>query len=71
MAEANFMKRKQRPPRGMSFDYRDVEVLQSFLSPGGQIIAARVSRLNSKQQRQLARAVKRARNVALLPNGFY
>lgn len=71
MAEPSFMKRRQRPPRGMTFDYRDVETLQNFLSPGGRIVAARVSRLNAKQQRQLARAVKRARNIALLPNGFY
>ena len=60
-------KRKPRPPRDLTFDHKDVETLQQFISPGGKIIAARVSRLNAKQQRSLARAVKRARHLALLP----
>lgn len=55
----------------MKFDYKDVETLQGFLTPGGRIVAARVSRLNAKQQRQLAREVKRARQLALLPNGSF
>ena len=71
MAEPSFMKRRQRPPRDMVFDYKDVETLQNFLTPGGRIVAARVSRLNAKQQRQLATEVKRARQLALLPNGSF
>jgi small subunit ribosomal protein S18 len=55
----------------MIFDYKDVEMLAQFTTPGGKIVAARVSRLNAKQQRQLARAVKRARQLALLPNGAF
>ncbi len=71
MAEQGFFKRRPRPSRDMIFDYKDVEMLSQFVSPGGKIVAARVSRLNAKQQRQLARAVKRARQLALLPNGAY
>lgn len=71
MAEQGFFKRRPRPGKDMNFDYKDVELLQQFISPGGKIVAARVSRLNAKQQRQLSRAVKRARQLALLPNGSY
>lgn len=55
----------------MVFDYKDVELLSQFTTPGGKIVASRVSRLNAKQQRSLARAVKRARQLALLPNGAF
>ncbi|MGZ3655697.1 MAG: 30S ribosomal protein S18 [Bdellovibrionota bacterium] len=55
----------------MVFDYKDVEMLSQFTSPGGKIVAARVSRLNAKQQRALATAVKRSRQLALLPNGAF
>ena len=71
MAEQGFFKRRPRPAKNMHFDYRDVEQLSAFTSPGGKIVAARVSRLNAKQQRSLNRAVKRARQLALLPNGGY
>lgn len=71
MGEPSFMKRRQRPPKEMKFDYKDIDALQNFLTPGGRIVAARVSRLNAKQQRQLAREVRRARQLALLPNGSF
>jgi small subunit ribosomal protein S18 len=71
VAEQGFFKRRPRPAKDMVFDYKDVELLSQFTTPGGKIVAARVSRLNAKQQRQLARAVKRARQIALLPNGAF
>jgi small subunit ribosomal protein S18 len=71
VAEAGFFKRRPRPAKNMNFDYKDVELLSQFTSPGGKIVAARVSRLNAKQQRSLATAVKRARQLALLPNGGF
>ena len=71
MAEASFGKRRSRPPKEINFDYKDVELLQNFVSQGGRIIAARVSRLSSKQQRALKRAVKRARSISLLPYGSF
>ncbi len=55
----------------MVFDYKDVEMLSQFTTPGGKIVAERVSRLNAKQQRACARAVKQARQLALLPNGAF
>ena len=70
-AEQGFFKRRPRPGKDIEFDYKDVELLSQFTSPGGKIVAARVSRLNAKQQRLLARAVKRARQLALIANGSY
>ncbi len=69
--EQGFFKRRPRPSKDMIFDYKDVEMLAQFTSPGGKIVPARVSRLNAKQQRALAGAVKRARQLALLPNGAF
>ncbi len=71
MAEQGYFKRRSRPAKDAKFDYKDVEMLQSYTSPGGKILAARVGRLTSKQQRQLTQAVKRARQLALLPNGGF
>lgn len=69
--EQGFFKRRPRPAKDMEFDYRDVDMLCQFTTPGGKIVAARVSRLNATQQRKLARAVKRARQLALIANGSY
>ncbi|WP_457678329.1 30S ribosomal protein S18 [Thermovibrio sp.] len=48
-------------------DYKNVDLLRSFISERGRIIPRRISGVCSKHQRQLARAVKRARHLALLP----
>jgi len=48
-------------------DYKDVRLLQKFISPQGKIINKKRSGTCSKHQRILARAVKRARILALLP----
>jgi small subunit ribosomal protein S18 len=60
-------RRRSKPPIDLFLDYKDVETLHPFLGEGGRIVAARMSRLNRKQQRELTRAVKRARQLALLP----
>ena len=49
------------------FDYKDPKTLGYFITERGKIIAARNSGLSARQQRDLAVAVKRARNIALLP----
>ena len=49
------------------FDYKDAEQLRHFLTDRGKIVPRRVSGLNAKQQRELTTAIKRARNLALLP----
>ncbi|CAL9489121.1 30S ribosomal protein S18 [Streptomyces thermolilacinus] len=48
-------------------DYKDTELLRKFISDRGKIRSRRVTRVSAQQQRQLARAVKNAREMALLP----
>jgi small subunit ribosomal protein S18 len=48
-------------------DYKDVGKLQEFLTDRGKIRSRRQTSTCAQHQRQLARAVKRARHVALLP----
>lgn len=60
-------KKRDRPPLDLIMDYKDIESLKPFLSEGGRIIPARVSRLNSKQQKELTSQIKRARQLALIP----
>jgi small subunit ribosomal protein S18 len=48
-------------------DYKDVKLLQRFLSERGKIMPSRITAVSAKHQRELARAIKRARNLALLP----
>jgi small subunit ribosomal protein S18 len=53
--------------RNLVIDYKDPQLLRQFLSDRGKIMPARTSGLNAKQQRQLTKAVKRARMLGLLP----
>mgnify|MGYP001085442020 CR=1 FL=1 len=48
-------------------DYKDVELLKRFVSANGKIIPRRVTGTKARYQRQLAKAIKRARQMALLP----
>lgn len=48
-------------------DYKDVEVLKRFLNPHGRILPRTRTGLNAKHQREMTRAVKRAREMGLLP----
>ena len=48
-------------------DYKDTELLKKFISSNGKIIPRRVTGTSAKYQRMLATAIKRARQMALLP----
>ena len=48
-------------------DYKDSTLLRKFISDRGKIRARRVTGVSAQQQRQIARAVKNAREMALLP----
>ncbi len=48
-------------------DYKDVELLQRFISPNGKIAPRRITGTSAKHQRQLASAIKNARIMGLLP----
>lgn len=47
--------------------YRDVRLLQQFVAERGKIIPRRLTGVCTTHQRSLARAIKQARNIALLP----
>ncbi len=48
-------------------DYKDVRLLQGFIPERGKILPRRISGVCTPHQRMLAEAIKRARNIALLP----
>ena len=48
-------------------DYKDPKLLQRYMSERGKIIPSRITAVSIKKQRQLSRAIKRARFLALLP----
>ena len=54
-------------PDAPKIDYKDVKLLQRFISERGKIVPRRITAVSSKKQRELSQAIKRARNVALLP----
>ena len=48
-------------------DYKDAKQLQKFVNDQGKIIPKRVTGLSAKQHRELVRAIKRARQIAVMP----
>ena len=63
MARAFFRRRKSCPFSGKDapkIDYKDVRLLQGFVSERGKIVPSRITAVSSKKQRELARAIKRA-----------
>ncbi|MES2768824.1 MAG: 30S ribosomal protein S18 [Bdellovibrionota bacterium] len=56
-------------PVDFKFDFKDASTISKFIIEGAKIIPSRISKLSSMQQRAVANAVKRARNIALLPLG--
>ena len=66
-----FRRRKVCPFSGANapkIDYKDVKLLQRYVSERGKIVPARITAVSNKKQRELARAIKRARFLALLPH---
>lgn len=51
----------------LSIDYKNINILKKFTSIDGKILPIRKSGLSNKQHRKLARSIKRARNINLLP----
>ncbi|MCX7674197.1 MAG: 30S ribosomal protein S18 [Bdellovibrionaceae bacterium] len=52
------------------FEYKDPVQLARYITDGAKIIPARISKFNLAAQKRLNEAVKRARNLALLPQGI-
>jgi small subunit ribosomal protein S18 len=65
-----FRRRKSCPFSGTDapkIDYKDVKLLQRYISERGKIVPSRITAVSAKKQRELSRAIKRARFLALLP----
>lgn len=65
-----FRRKKSCPfsgPNAPAIDYKDVKLLQRFLSERGKIVPSRITAVSAKKQRALSRAIKRARFIGLLP----
>ena len=65
-----FRRRKTCPFTGVGapkIDYKDVKLLQRFVSERGKIVPSRITAVSARRQRELAVAIKRARFLALLP----
>ena len=65
-----FRRRKTCPFTGDNapvIDYKDVRLLQRFISERGKIVPSRITAVSASKQRELARAIKRARFLGLLP----
>ncbi len=65
-----FRRKKTCPFSGAGapkIDYKDVKLLQRFISERGKIVPSRITAVSAGKQRLLANAIKRARFMALLP----
>ena len=65
-----FRRHKSDPFEGDNapkIDYKDTRTLQRYISERGKIVPSRITAVGAKNQRALARAIKRARFLALLP----
>jgi small subunit ribosomal protein S18 len=65
-----FRRRKTCPFSGENapkIDYKDVKLLQRYISERGKIVPSRITAVSTKKQRELSKAIKRARFMALIP----
>ncbi len=65
-----FRRRKTCPFSGDNapkIDYKDVKLLQRYVSERGKIVPSRITAVSAKKQRELSKAIKRARFLGLMP----
>jgi len=70
MARPFFRRRKSCPfsaKNAPKIDYKDVRLLRGFMSERGKIVPSRITAVSAKKQRELSKAIKRARQIGLLP----
>jgi small subunit ribosomal protein S18 len=70
MARPFFRRRKSCPFSGKDapqIDYKDVRLLQGFVSERGKIVPSRITAESTNKQRELANSINRARHIGLLP----
>lgn len=63
------LKYRTEYPANFKFDYKDPATLYRFIGEAGKIVPSRISKLSMRQQRGVTAAIKRARNLSLLPVG--
>ena len=66
-----FFRRKKASPfahaDAPAINYKDIKLLQRFISERGKIVPRRITAVTAKEQRSLAQAIKRARELGLMP----
>ena len=66
-----FLRRKKTCPfsgdKSPKIDYKDTKLLRKYLSERGKMIPSRITAVSAKKQRELAKAIKRSRFIALIP----
>ena len=67
MAKQFFKKKNLSDNANFAIDYKDTKFLSRYISEKGKIMPSRITNVSAKTQREIARAIKRARDVALLP----
>jgi small subunit ribosomal protein S18 len=71
MARRPFFRRRKTCPfsgaNAPKIDYKDVKLLQRYISERGKIVPSRITAVSTKKQRELSNAIKRARFMALIP----
>jgi small subunit ribosomal protein S18 len=70
-ARRTFFRRKKTCPfsgdNAQEINYKDIKLLGRYISERGKIIPSRITAVSQKAQRKLAREIKRARFLALMP----
>ena len=71
MSVQPFFRRRKSDPfvgdKAPSIDYKDIRLLQRYISEREKIVPSRITSVGAKNQRRLAQAIKRARFIGLLP----
>ena len=67
MPQRRYQRRRQGQFVPDYVDWKDVEFLRRFIPERGKIMPRRISGISAKDQRRIARAIKRARSMALIP----
>ena len=62
-------RQRQQIPKGTKIDYKNIALLQKYLTERGKILSRRFTSISAKEQRDLAEAIKRARFLGLLSVG--
>lgn len=70
-ARRPFQRRRKTCPftgeNAQTIDYKDTKLLLRYISERGKIVPSRITAVSMKKQRELAKAIKRARFLALIP----